>query len=125
MLTFFKANISSLAASITDYAVTFVAVHFFSMNVVVAGAMGTTTGGLVNFLMGRHWAFNANNMNAVGQVKKYLLVWVGNLLLNASGMYFFTKIGVNYFVTKVLTSLFVGLCYNYPIQKEYVFKTIK
>ncbi len=125
MLTFFKANISSLTASLTDYAVTFVGVHFFDMNVVGAGVTGTTAGGLVNFMMGRHWAFDANSMNAVGQAKKYLLVWVGNLLLNAAGMYFFTRLGVNYLITKAATSLLVGFCYNYPFQKQYVFKTIK
>lgn len=125
MFTFFKANISSLAASITDYIVTIIAVHFFSMNVVVASGTGTMVGGLVNFIIGRHWAFNANGVRAASQAKKYLLVWLGNLLLNAFGMYFLTKVGVNYLVTKVGTSLLVGVLYNYPFQKEYVFRTIK
>lgn len=122
MFTFFKANVASLIASLCDYLVTIIAVQFFSFNVVVAGVTGTISGGVINFLIGRNWAFKARQAKASSQAKRYLLVWLGNLLLNATGMYVFTKMGVNYIITKVATSLFVGVAYNYPFQKSYVFK---
>ena len=123
MFTFFKANIASLIASAFDYGITIVAVHFFSINVVLAGVLGTITGAIVHFIIGRHWVFVAQQSNSTSQAKKYLLIWLGNLALNATGMYVFTKIGVNYIVTKVGTSILVGWFYNYPLQKGYVFKT--
>jgi putative flippase GtrA len=125
MFTFFKANIASLVASAFDYGITIIAVQFFSINVVIAGIIGTCCGAITHFIIGRHWVFLAQQSKFSGQAKKYLLVWSGNLLLNATGMYVFTKIGVNYIITKVGTSILVGVAYNYPLQKGYVFKTGK
>jgi len=125
MLTFFKANIASLVASAFDYGATIIAVQFFSVNVVIAGIIGTVCGAMIHFIIGRHWVFVAYQSKSSGQAKKYLLIWLGNLVLNATGMYVFTKMGVNYIVTKVGTSILVGWAYNYPLQKGYVFKTSK
>lgn len=123
MFTFLRANIASLLASGCDYLVTIIAVEFFSVNVVVAGVLGTICGGIIHFIMGRHWVFRAGKVKVTMQAKKYLLIWIGNLLLNGTGMYVFTKIGVNYIVTKVATSVLIGWVYNYPLQRWYVFKT--
>lgn len=125
MLTFFKANIASLVASAFDYGATIIAVQFFSVNVVIAGIIGTVCGAIIHFIIGRHWVFVTYQSKSSGQAKKYLLIWLGNLVLNATGMYVFTKMGVNYIVTKVGTSILVGWAYNYPLQKGYVFKTSK
>lgn len=125
MFTFFKANVASLVASAFDYGVTIMAVQIFSVNVVIAGIIGTVCGAIIHFIMGRHWVFVAYQSKSSGQLKKYLLIWLGNLVLNATGMYVFTEMGVNYIITKVGTSILVGWTYNYPLQKGYVFKTDK
>ena len=125
MFTFLKANISSLIASVSDYLITIIAVQLFSTTPVIGGIIGTTCGGVINFLIGRHWVFVSKSANGYMQGLKYLLVWCGNLVLNASGMYLFTKLGTNYIIAKVVTSLMVALAYNYPLQKHYVFKTIE
>ncbi|MEO5651108.1 MAG: GtrA family protein [Ginsengibacter sp.] len=122
MFTFLKANMASLIASFCDYVITIIAVQAFSMNVVLASLAGNVFGGIINFMLGRHWVFSARSANGFSQAKKYFLVWIGNLLLNASGMYLFTKIGLYYIVTKIVTSLAVAVGYNYPLQKWYVFK---
>lgn len=123
MFTFLRANIASLLASGCDYLVTIAAVELFSLNVVLAGVLGTICGGIIHFTMGRHWVFHAGKVSATGQAKKYILIWTGNVLLNGLGMYVFTKLGIHYIVTKVVTSTMVGWMYNYPLQKWYVFKT--
>lgn len=122
MFTFLRANIASLLASGLDYLVTIIAVEFFSVNVVLAGILGTICGGVIHFIVGRHWVFRAGQVQVTIQAKRYLLIWIGNLLLNGTGMYVFTKLGVNYIVTKVVTSILVGWAYNYPLQRWYVFK---
>ena len=59
------------------------------------------------------------------QGKKYFLIWVGNLLLNARAVYFLIKImGVQYLIAKMNTAIIVAIGYNYPSQKGYVFKTV-
>ncbi len=123
MLTFLKANVSSAVASIIDYFIAVSAVYFFKTDPILASLTGTVTGGIVNFLMGRHWTFRATHSSSYGQAAKYLLVWAGNLVLNTGGMYLFVKYTPIHFVAaKLATSVLVAIGYNYPLQKKYVFK---
>jgi putative flippase GtrA len=87
MITFLKANMASLVASGSDFLMTVLLVQWCKADVVVAAVAGTVTGGVINFLMGRHWVFKAGDDRAARQLVKYLLVWTGNLLLNTGGVY--------------------------------------
>ena len=62
MITFLKANAASLVASISDFMMTMLLVQVCKVNVVMAAATGTVTGGIVNFLIGRHWVFRAGEI---------------------------------------------------------------
>ncbi|RYY22962.1 MAG: GtrA family protein [Chitinophagaceae bacterium] len=122
MTVFLKANVASLIASLSDYCITIVLVQLFHADVVWAGVAGTICGGVINFLIGRHWVFRAGKQAAGKQARRYFWVWAGNLLLNAAGMYLLTKqAGVHYILAKVVTSLLVAFGWNYPLQKKYVF----
>ncbi|MBO9564946.1 MAG: GtrA family protein [Niastella sp.] len=122
MITFLKANMASLVASLSDFLMTVLLVQLCRADVVPAAVAGTITGGIVNFLIGRHWVFGAGDERAVRQLWKYALVWTGNLLLNTGGVYLLASCaGVHYAVSKVITSLLVALLYNYPLQKNFVF----
>ena len=123
MLTFLKANISSSIASFFDYLVTIFLVSIFGIDVVVASTTGTVCGGVLNFLVGRTWVFESRKRKVHQQAVRYGIVWTGNLVLNTGGMYVLTKLFlVHYVPAKVLVSLLVGFCYNYVLQKKYVFK---
>lgn len=123
MLTFLKANISSSIASFVDYLITIFLVSFFGIDVVIASISGTICGGILNFLIGRTWVFESRKQKVHQQALRYILVWTGNLILNASGVYVLTKIlGVHYILSKLFVSLVVGFCYNYVLQKRFVFK---
>jgi putative flippase GtrA len=60
VVTFLKANAASLVASLSDFMMTMLLVQLCKVNVVMAAATGTVTGGIVNFLIGRHWVFRAD-----------------------------------------------------------------
>src|SRR5687767_7594604 len=123
MVTFIKANISSSIATFFDYLTTIALVNFFKVDVVKAAATGTVCGGIINFLIGRTWVFEARGPKVHKQAVRYGIVWGGNLVLNISGMYLLTKLlKVHYVVSKLFVSLLVGFCYNYTLQKRYVFK---
>ncbi|MBC7889354.1 MAG: GtrA family protein [Ferruginibacter sp.] len=125
MKTFFKANIASLTASFFDYLVTFIFKQYLHFDPVLASITGTVSGGIINFLIGRHWVFNSPDSPVFQQGKKYLLSWTGNLILNALGVYLLVRYaGLFYMTAKVITSVTVAIVYNYPIQKKYVFKNI-
>lgn len=64
MITFLKANIASLVASLSDFLMTVLLVQWCVTNVVAAAAAGTVTGGIINFLIGRHWVFKSRTPNA-------------------------------------------------------------
>jgi putative flippase GtrA len=122
MITFLKANMASLVASGSDLLMTVFLVQWCKADVVAAAVAGTVTGGVINFLMGRHWVFQADDERAVRQLFKYLLVWTGNLLLNTGGVYLLASLaGLHYAASKIVTSLMVAFLYNYPLQKKFVF----
>lgn len=113
---------ASLVASFFDYLITILAVQIFGLNVVLANFIGNFFGGVLHFSLGRRWVFDAADSSRFVQVRKYILVWTGNLALNALGMYLLTQIGLYYVITKVITSITVSVGYNYPLQRWYVFK---
>ncbi len=123
MITFYKANMASLVASVSDFFITVIVFQFFHTSALTAGVTGTAGGGIINFLMGRHWVFNAGKVKAHRQAGRYMLVWSGNLLLNGAGMYILAqKAGWYYLLAKVITSVLVAVGYNYPLQKKFVFR---
>lgn len=120
---FIKAQASSLIASGVDFCVTIISVELLLWKAVTAGAVGTITGGIVNFLLGRQWVFKAKNEAIHIQVFRYILVWLGNLGLNIAGMALLVNVlDANYVFAKIFVSVLVGICYNYVLQKKYVFK---
>jgi membrane protein YqaA with SNARE-associated domain len=125
MTTFYKANLSSLTASSCDYLLTIILRQFLHLDEVLASILGTIFGGMINFLIGRHWVFRSLHAPFFHQGKRYLITWAGNLILNALGVSLLIRLGgVHYIIAKVATSITVALAYNYPIQKKYVFKNI-
>ncbi|RZM25661.1 MAG: GtrA family protein [Pedobacter sp.] len=123
MATFLKAQVASLTASILDFLTTLVCKYVFHFQVILGSATGTIVGGIVNFLIGRNWAFDARRGNARNQALKYFLVWSGNLVLTTSGVYLVTHaLGLtNYVLPKIFVSCVVGVPYNYFMQKKFVF----
>ncbi len=123
MATFVKANISSLTATAIDYMITIALVTFLSVDPVIASVTGTLFGGIANFFIGRYWVFQSREARVHQQAIRYVLVWIGNLILNASGMYLLTNIAkVYYLISKVIVSITVGVGYNYFLHKKFVFK---
>jgi putative flippase GtrA len=122
-VTFIKANISSLTASFFDFLTTIVLANAFSMQNAWASAIGTTVGGIINFLIGRYWAFESKADKIEHQAWKYMLVWTGNLLLNTGGVHVLTEpLKLPLGPSKIFVSLFVAVTYNYVLQKKFVFK---
>ena len=125
MKTFLKVNIAAIIASIGDVGFTVFLKQIGHIDVVLASIIGTIFGGMINFLIGRVWVFKTSETNFSEQGKKYFLIWLGNLFLNAGGVYFFIKImGLQYLIAKMITAITVSIGYNYPLQKGYVFKTV-
>lgn len=127
MFTFVKAQTASIIATIVDFVVTILLVNLLKLHddvaTTMAAATGTITGGIVNFLLGREWVFLATHQTRTVQAGRYFLVWTGNLLLNAGGVYLLIHYGdMKVIYAKVLVSVLIGFSYNYFLQKKYVFR---
>lgn len=123
MVTFLKAQASSLIATAADFLLTILLKEVFMVWYLAATTAGTICGGITNFLLGRNWVFPSTEKKAGIQAFRYIMVWLGNLALNAGGTYFFTSIaGIKYWISKILVSLIVGIGYNYVLQKFFVFR---
>jgi putative flippase GtrA len=87
------------------------------------GATGTLCGGCAHFLISRNWVFNAQEKKWTEQLNRYILVWIGNLALNASGLYLLNRYaGLDPMPAKIITASTIAVFYNYTLQKRYVFK---
>jgi putative flippase GtrA len=123
MVTFVKAQAASLAATIVDFAVFILLTTVFNCWYLAASITGTISGGITNFLLGRVWVFDALHSKMTRQAFKYLLVWMGNLLLVSGGVFVVKEyIGLTPLLSKIIVSLIVGFTYNYLLQKKFVFK---
>jgi putative flippase GtrA len=115
MKQFLKANAASLIASFCDFLITIIIKEWLDADPVL--------GGIINFIIGRYWVFEAGHLNIYNQSRRYFIIWAGNLLLNAFGVYILLNyVGLNYILAKLITSVIVAVGYNYPLQKRYVFK---
>ena len=130
MITFTKAQLASLLATGVDFLITFVLLRWAGIPPVAAsarvtfyGVTGTLCGGFTHFMVSRNWVFNAQEQKWMAQVNRYVLVWIGNLVLNASGLYLLTRYaGIQPMLAKVITATSVAVFYNYTLQKRFVFK---
>jgi putative flippase GtrA len=124
MITFTKAQFASLLATGVDFLLTWVLIRGAGAPTVAAGAAGTICGGVTHFLICRSWVFQAREGKWPAQFNRYVLVWTGNLFLNVSLLWLLTRFtGIGGMYAKVITATTVAICYNYVLQKRYVFKS--
>jgi putative flippase GtrA len=122
--TFWKAQVSSLLSTLADFLFTLFFAEALGIWYLASSFMGMITGGCVNFLIGRNWVFKAEKNESFVQAKRYIVVWAGSLSLNTLGIYLFTDVfRVYYLVSKLLITVWVGVFFNFYLQRSFVFKT--
>ena len=128
MITFTKAQIASILATAVDFSITFLLLHFWGgvmsgWGGLMSGVAGTICGGITHFMVSRNWVFQAQEGKWAAQLNRYILVWTGNLLLNVSGLWLLIHYaGISPMPAKVIVAVTVAVCYNYVLQKRFVFK---
>jgi putative flippase GtrA len=122
MKTFSKATASALAATVVDFGSLTLFVEVFHGFYPYGVALGAFLGALTNFMINRHWAFEAHDKPLPGQMLRYAIVSSGSLLLNTFGVYMVTeKFGLFYLASKIVVALLVGFLFNYPLQRYFVY----
>jgi putative flippase GtrA len=122
MRVFIRVQVASILGSAADYAATILLTEIFRCPYVISNFLGNILGGTAQFNLCRHWAFKNVEGKMPVLATRFVLAFAGNLVLSAAGVYLMTRfLGFNYIVSKTITSIGLGVSYNYWIQKKYVF----
>jgi putative flippase GtrA len=115
-------QIGALVATAVDYVVMIACVSAFGLSPVAGTVLGSIAGAFVSFALGRGWIFDARRGSVVGQGLRYAIISGLSLCGNAAGEWLLVRAHVHYFVARVIASLVVGVCWNFPMHRHFVFK---
>lgn len=122
IFTFCKAQCSAWLASIVDFGVTLILVHVFGIWYGYSTFIGAMSGGIANCSINYKWVFHAFEMKKKYIAMRYVIVWIGSILLNTYGTYLLTEMsGLNFVISKVAVAVMVAILWNYQMQYRFVF----
>ncbi len=123
--TFTKAEISSLVASSVDFGLAIILTYTGLLAYGYANVVGVVSGGVTNYFINIRYVFNKTGRGGGRLALRYLCVWTGSLILNGGGTNLLTWLvgGKSYFViVKCVVAMCVAFCFNYPLQRGWVFR---
>lgn len=122
MVSLRRSQVASLTATLVDFSTLIFLVEIGHVWYVAATATGAFVGAVVNFILGRRWSFTADDDAMGGQAARYTLVSAVSLLLNSLGVYLLTDyLGVHYAISRIITAFLVGILFNFPLHRRFVF----
>ena len=115
---------AAFAATAVDFATMIVLVDALDQPTSRATLLGAIAGAVVNFSLGRAWAFSARRGNLTSQAARYAVVSAGSAALNALGVFLLAPSGAShaYVLVRLLVSFAVSLLWNFPMQRGFVFR---
>lgn len=118
-----RHQLAAFAATAVDFLCMIGLVELGSASPVLATAVGAACGAVTNFALGRTAVFRATDDAVPAQAARYALVSGTSLALNALGVHILAiVIGAHYLGARLLTSLVVSVAWNYPLQRNFVFR---
>lgn len=119
----FRWTFSAMMATGMDFFVLTTSTEILNIHYVASTAMGALSGGVLSFLLGRNWAFFNRENGIFGQAGRYLIANFGSICLNTLGVFLLTEVlsQNHYLISKVMVAGMIGLFYNFPVQRYFVF----
>jgi putative flippase GtrA len=122
VITFSRHQLVSVLATSIDYSVMVFCVIGLCLSPVAGTALGAFFGALTSFTLGRDWVFRARDGYLRSQAIRYAFVSVVSLCLNASGEWLLLRLQANYILGRIIVSIIVGIAWNYPLHRHFVFR---
>ena len=134
LLVFLRAQLSAQIATLTDFVLTYVCFQWLGMYYVLAASIGAITGGIINCIINYKWAFATQDCQSKWVFFKYILVWIGSLVLNVGGVYLLVGYLQDHtllwerassfylMVVKVIVSVIIAVGWNYMLHRYFVFQ---
>ncbi len=118
-----RSILTSIFTTALDFGTLMALVELAHVQYVLATFLGTVVGFLANFLINRHWSFEAHEGAMHWQFVRVLPVQAGSTGLQTLGVWLFTQfIGFQYWTSKMIVSALVYLGWNYPMNRFWVFR---
>jgi putative flippase GtrA len=113
---------TSIMATVVDYVTMIVLVSLAGMRPVPATAIAASAGAVTSFTFSRYFTYHATHVAAGHQMWRFVLVSGSSLGLNTLGEYLLhDRVGLQYILARVITSLTVSCGWNYPMLRFFVF----
>lgn len=139
IFTFLRSVVSSQAASWVDLGIGFVLFEWLYMQPWLSTGIGAVAGGVINCIINYHFTFHAKGVPWKAVIVKYLMVWVGSIVLNSAGTQLvymlidgwhwleavgFTS-GGYYAAARLFVSLMVSWFWNFVLQRYFVYRATR
>lgn len=136
IFTFLRSIVSSQTASWIDLGIGFALFEWLKLEPWLSTAIGAIAGGIVNCIINYRFTFHAQGVSWRAVIIKYMMVWIGSILLNSvgtQGVYYlingwhwlenlgFTS-GGNYAAARLFVSLMVSWFWNFVLQRYFVYR---
>lgn len=136
VFTFLRSIVASQAASWVDLIMGFLLFTFAGFDAFWSTASGAIAGGILNCIINYRFTFHASGISYKAVGVKYVMVWIGSVMLNAFGTdllygllsvwHWFDAFGMDdsaaYAAARLLASLIVSLGWNFLLQRRFVYR---
>ena len=130
---------TSQASAWVDFVTSFVVFAWIGLSGGNAAAAGAIAGGIVNCTLNYKWTFRGSHCPVANVVIKYMMVWMGSLLLNAYGTEFLTEFclasepldswgisrNLRFTIARLAVSFLVSVFWNLLLQRTFVYRYVK
>ncbi len=122
LVSFFRYNLVALIATGLDFLILVLLTELLEVWYLISTIFAATCGALTAFLLGRYWVFVSIERKVHTQAFRFFIVAIGSIALNSFGVYAFTEfVALQYLISKIITSIIVGVGYNYLLGRYFVF----
>lgn len=119
-----RVGCGGVFASVVDVAVLLLLVEVSGIPVALAAFLAAATGAIAGFLVNKFWAFRDSRPFHLAQVSGFAVVAFGSALGTAAFVQTLSVgLGVPYLLAKAIGAVALFLCWSYPVQSRFVFRT--
>lgn len=119
-----KAEMTAGVASIVDFGLAIALCYSGLLPYNAANLIGVMSGGVTNCALNRRYVFTHTTHSRGGVAWRYFVVWLFSMTFNGLGTNHVTAlVGTQWFlVVKCCIAVVVAIGFNYPLQRNFVFK---
>jgi putative flippase GtrA len=124
---FIKAQFSAFTGGICDYLIMIFLTEALGVYYTVSISIACVLGAVVNFSLNKTWSFYSSKagyrFSFPQQLWRFLLVVGSSIILKILGTYCITTLAhIDYKISRIITDTVVSLCFNYVLQRYWVFR---